>query len=69
MSRLSQDLDVATENSDPMADIAATLRAGPEAGGWKVDALETAPLSARFTVSDPPTGQECEVDIFKEIFL
>ena len=31
-------------------------------------ALETAPLSARFTVSDPATGQECEVDILKEIF-
>jgi hypothetical protein len=33
-----------------------------------VHALETAPLSARFTVSDPATGQECEVDILKEIF-
>lgn len=31
-------------------------------------ALETAPLSARFTVTDPATGQECEVDILKEIF-
>lgn len=31
-------------------------------------ALETAPLSARFTVSDPATGQECEVDILEEIF-
>ena len=31
-------------------------------------ALETAPLSARFTVADPATGQKCEVDILKEIF-
>ncbi|MDQ1041138.1 hypothetical protein QFZ75_007554 [Streptomyces sp. V3I8] len=30
--------------------------------------LETAPLSARFTVTDPATGQECEVDILKKIF-
>jgi hypothetical protein len=33
-----------------------------------VYALETAPLSARFTVTDPATGQDCEVDILKEIF-
>ncbi len=51
-----------------MADIAAALRVGLEARGWKVHALETAPLSARFTVADPATGQECEVDILKEIF-
>ncbi len=68
VSRPSQDLDVATENPAPMADIAATLRAGLEARGWKVHALETAPLSARFTVTDPATGHECEVDILKEIF-
>ncbi|WP_369172944.1 nucleotidyl transferase AbiEii/AbiGii toxin family protein [Streptomyces sp. R28] len=66
--RPSQDLDVATENPAPMADIAATLRAGLESRGWQVQALETAPLSARFTVSDPVTGQDCEVDILKEIF-
>ncbi|MFE9724386.1 nucleotidyl transferase AbiEii/AbiGii toxin family protein [Streptomyces sp. NPDC005794] len=68
VTRPSQDLDVATENPAPMADIAAALRAGLEARGWKVHALETAPLSARFTVADPATGQECEVDILKEIF-
>jgi hypothetical protein len=68
VSRPSQDLEVATENPAPMADIAATLRAGLEARGWQVKSLETAPLSARFTVSDPVTGQDCEVDILKEVF-
>ncbi|MCX5200554.1 nucleotidyl transferase AbiEii/AbiGii toxin family protein [Streptomyces sp. NBC_00237] len=68
VNRPSQDLDVATENPAPMADIAATLRAGLEGRGWRVAALETAPLSARFTVADPNTGQECEVDILKEVF-
>jgi hypothetical protein len=68
VNRPSQDLDVATENPAPMTEIAATLRAGLEARGWKVHALETAPLSARFTVTDPATGQECEVDILKENF-
>lgn len=29
-------------------------------------ALETAPLSARFTVTDPATGRVCEVDVLKE---
>jgi len=68
VNRPSQDLDVATENPAPMADIAAALRTGLEILGSQVQALETAPLSARFTVSDPNTGQECEVDILKEIF-
>ncbi|MEU9663849.1 nucleotidyl transferase AbiEii/AbiGii toxin family protein [Streptomyces chartreusis] len=68
VNRPSQDLDVATENPAPMAEIAATLRSGLETRGWQVQALETAPLSARFTVSDPATGQECEVDILKEVF-
>lgn len=68
VNRPSQDLDVATENPAPMADIAATLRAGLEARGWQVQSLETAALSARFTVTDPVTGQDCEVDILKEIF-
>ncbi len=68
VNRPSQDLDVATENPAPMADIADVVRAGLEARGWKVQALETAPLSARFSVSEPATGQECEVDILKEVF-
>ncbi|MEU8735550.1 nucleotidyl transferase AbiEii/AbiGii toxin family protein [Streptomyces tendae] len=68
VNRPSQDLDVATENPAPMADIAAALRAGLEARGWQVHALETAPLSARFTVTDPTTGRDCEVDILKENF-
>ncbi|QNP67822.1 nucleotidyl transferase AbiEii/AbiGii toxin family protein [Streptomyces genisteinicus] len=68
VSRPSQDLDVATENPAPMADIAAALAAGLRARGWEVRTLETAPLSARFTVADPATGQECEVDVLKENF-
>ncbi|GAB2800891.1 hypothetical protein GCM10027073_36410 [Streptomyces chlorus] len=68
LRRPSQDLDVATENPAPRADIAATLHAGLEARGWTVHALETAPLSARFTVTAPATGQDCEVDVLKENF-
>jgi hypothetical protein len=36
VNRPSQDLDVATENPAPMADIAAALCSGLTARGWKV---------------------------------
>lgn len=52
VSRPSQDLDVATENPAPMADIAAALHSGLQELGWQVQSLETAPLSACFTVRD-----------------
>lgn len=68
VDRPSQDLDVATENPAPMADIANTVSDGLQARGWHVQSLEIAPLSARFTVTDPATGEECEVDVLKEIF-
>lgn len=66
VDRLSQDLDVATENPDRMENIAATVRAGLEERGWHVKALETDSLSARLIVTDPSSGEECEVDILKE---
>jgi predicted nucleotidyltransferase component of viral defense system len=66
VDRLSQDLDVATENPEPMQRIAATVHTGLEERGWQVRALETDPLSARLIVTDAATGQECEVDILKE---
>lgn len=66
VDRLSQDLDVATENPERMEKIAATVRAGLEQRGWQVRALETDPLSARLIVTDPASGEECEVDVLKE---
>ena len=36
VSRPSQDLDVATENPAPMADIAAAVRDGLAERGWRV---------------------------------
>ncbi|MFD3926051.1 nucleotidyl transferase AbiEii/AbiGii toxin family protein [Streptomyces sp. NPDC058614] len=66
VDRLSQDLDVATENPERMETIAATLCAGLEQRGWQVRALETDPLSARLIVTDPASGEECEVDVLKE---
>ncbi|MFG3253843.1 nucleotidyl transferase AbiEii/AbiGii toxin family protein [Streptomyces sp. NPDC048172] len=66
VNRLSQDLDVATENPDRMEDIASVVRSGLEQRGWRVRALETDPLSARLIVTDPTSHEECEVDILKE---
>ncbi|MFF2007511.1 nucleotidyl transferase AbiEii/AbiGii toxin family protein [Streptomyces sp. NPDC058195] len=66
VDRISQDLDVATENPEPMEKIAAAVRAGLEQRGWQVEELETDPLSARLIVTDKATSEECEVDVLKE---
>ncbi|GLX19749.1 MULTISPECIES: nucleotidyl transferase AbiEii/AbiGii toxin family protein [Streptomyces] len=68
VERVSQDLDVATENPAPMADIAAGLEHGLAARGWRVETIAVDPLSARLVVTDPATGERCEVDVLKEHF-
>ncbi|MFI1974499.1 nucleotidyl transferase AbiEii/AbiGii toxin family protein [Streptomyces wedmorensis] len=66
VNRLSKDLDVATENPEPMEKIAATVRTGLEQRGWQVRGLEVDPLFARLIVAEAATGEECEVDVLKE---
>ncbi|GGO58869.1 nucleotidyl transferase AbiEii/AbiGii toxin family protein [Streptomyces lasiicapitis] len=68
VDRLSQDLDVATENPAPMDDIIRTLSEGLTERGWGVRQIETDPLSGRLIVTEPDTGEECEVDVLKEAF-
>ncbi|MFJ9945177.1 nucleotidyl transferase AbiEii/AbiGii toxin family protein [Streptomyces erythrochromogenes] len=68
VQRLSQDLDVATENPAPMAEIAASLEHGLASRGWQVRVIDVDPLSARLMAADPDTGEECEVDVLKEHF-
>ncbi|MFG2668362.1 nucleotidyl transferase AbiEii/AbiGii toxin family protein [Streptomyces sp. NPDC048387] len=68
VSRVSQDLDVATENPAPMADIATGLERGLTARGWHVEIIGVDPLSARLMVTDPDDGERCEVDVLKEHF-
>ncbi|WP_367322474.1 nucleotidyl transferase AbiEii/AbiGii toxin family protein [Streptomyces sp. HUAS ZL42] len=67
VDRVSQGVDVATENPAGMADIAGTVRTGLEERGWVVRSLETDPLSARLIVADPALGEACEVYVFKEV--
>ncbi|MFD0213977.1 hypothetical protein ACFVH9_34045 [Streptomyces hirsutus] len=38
------------------------------ARGWRTTHIQTDPLSGRFLVADPDTGEECEVDVLKEAF-
>ncbi len=68
VERFSRDLDVATENPAPMDEIVAALTAGLAARGWRTTHVQTDPLSGRFLVTDPDTGEECEVDVLKEAF-
>ncbi|GGV53497.1 nucleotidyl transferase AbiEii/AbiGii toxin family protein [Streptomyces spectabilis] len=68
VDRLSQDLDVATENPAPMDDIVHALSEGLTQRGWGVRQIETDPLSGRLIVTEPNTGAECEVDVLKEAF-
>ena len=68
VDRFSQDLDVATENPAPMDDIVRSLSEGLAERGWGVRSIETDPLSGRLVVTDPNTGEECEVDVLKEAF-
>ncbi|MER8103903.1 nucleotidyl transferase AbiEii/AbiGii toxin family protein [Kitasatospora sp. NPDC094016] len=64
--RLSQDLDVATEHPAAMKEIAEALTAGLAERGWQVHEVEVVPLSGRLVVTDPETGESCEVDVLKE---
>ncbi|MEU5436450.1 nucleotidyl transferase AbiEii/AbiGii toxin family protein [Streptomyces sp. NPDC020719] len=68
VDRLSQDLDVATENPAPIDEIVRTLTDGLAQCGWGVHRIETGPLSGRLIATDPTTGEECEVDVLKEAF-
>ena len=68
VDRPSRDLDVATNSPMPMQHIASRLIDGLTGRGWQVDVIGIEPVSARFVVTDPDLGQDCEVDILKEGF-
>ncbi|MFE2095132.1 nucleotidyl transferase AbiEii/AbiGii toxin family protein [Streptomyces sp. NPDC002596] len=68
VSRLSQDLDLATNAAADMAEIAQALVSGLQEKGWAVSVVEIAPRMARLIARDPVINTECEVDVLKEIF-
>ncbi|MFF3911504.1 nucleotidyl transferase AbiEii/AbiGii toxin family protein [Streptomyces sp. NPDC001848] len=66
VDRPSGDVDVATESATPMEEIASAVRAGLEERGWDVHPLRSDPLAARLGVTEPATGEACEVQLLKE---
>ncbi len=68
VDRPSRDIDVATNSSISMDNLASQLVAGLTERGWQVRVIGVDPLSARFLVTDPKLGEDCEVDILKEAF-
>ena len=68
VDRFSRDIDVATDSSLSMESLASHLTEGLTERGWRVRVIGVAPLSARFMVTDPELGEDCEVDILKEAF-
>jgi hypothetical protein len=68
VERPSRDIDVATDSSIPMENLASQLIAGLTERGWRVRVIGIEPVSARFMAADPELGEECEVDILKEGF-
>ncbi|WP_307814973.1 nucleotidyl transferase AbiEii/AbiGii toxin family protein [Streptomyces clavuligerus] len=68
VDRLSQDLDVATENPAPIDEIIRTVGDGLAERGWDVRHIESSPLSGRLITTDRATGETCEVDVLKEAF-
>ncbi|MQY14477.1 hypothetical protein SRB5_46440 [Streptomyces sp. RB5] len=67
VSRLSKDLDFATDSQRPLPDIADVLVDGLTARGWRVQVIETSKNSARLQVNGAE-GEECEVDVLREFF-
>jgi hypothetical protein len=68
VDRLSQDIDVATENPAPIGRHCSGPAARLAHRGWQVTAISVDPLSARLLVASPDTGEDCEVDVLKENF-
>lgn len=68
VSRVSQDLDLATSAAADMDEITGTLVSGLEAKGWSIRIIEIAPRMARLVAADPITHAACEIDLLKEIF-
>ncbi|WP_053666607.1 nucleotidyl transferase AbiEii/AbiGii toxin family protein [Streptomyces sp. MMG1121] len=67
VDRLSQDVDVATENPAPISEIVRSVGDGLTERGWQVEQIEVGPLSGRLVATAPGTGEQCEVDILKEV--
>ncbi|MEU8466439.1 nucleotidyl transferase AbiEii/AbiGii toxin family protein [Streptomyces sp. NPDC029006] len=68
LRRPHADLDLATESSGAMEDIAAAVGAALEARGRQVRTGAGTALTAQLTVTDPVSGEECALTLHREVF-
>ncbi|WP_051927267.1 sensor histidine kinase [Streptomyces durhamensis] len=52
----------------PLSLIVPALASGLQDAGWGMSITEIAPRMARLIATDPVTGEQCELDVLKEIF-
>ncbi|MEV0405436.1 nucleotidyl transferase AbiEii/AbiGii toxin family protein [Actinoallomurus sp. NPDC050550] len=65
VDRPSKDIDFATDHPLPVDELTARVVAGYRAKGFAVEAKPGNYRFARLLVSDPQTGEVCEVDLMK----
>ncbi|MEU3796031.1 nucleotidyl transferase AbiEii/AbiGii toxin family protein [Streptomyces fructofermentans] len=68
VSRVSQDLDLATSAAADMDEITHAVVSGLQGKGWSIRIVEIAPRMARMVATDPVTRAQCEIDLLKEVF-
>lgn len=66
VDRPSQDLDFVTRHPAWMTDIVPPFEDDLRGKGWAVAVLGVRPLGARLLVTDPDSGEACEVELLKE---
>jgi predicted nucleotidyltransferase component of viral defense system len=68
VDRFSRDIDMATDSLMTMDAIVATVIGGLSERGWRVEVIGVDHHSARTMVTDPGSGEQCELDILRESF-
>ncbi|MEV0825698.1 nucleotidyl transferase AbiEii/AbiGii toxin family protein [Nonomuraea rubra] len=66
--RPSKDLDFATAEELPLAEVAAGVIGAFQEAGLSVTIIDVTPRSGRLMVEDPETGEQCEFDLLREAF-
>lgn len=67
VGRVGAGVEVATESAVGMGDVVEAVRGGLGELGWLVRVVDVEPLAGRMVVTDPGTGEACEVNVLKEV--
>jgi predicted nucleotidyltransferase component of viral defense system len=68
VDRFSRDIDMATDSALTMEAIVSAVIDGLTERNWQVEVIGVDPHGARMMVTDPGTGEQCELDILRESF-